>query len=69
LSVKQEVETKRIGFSFSISIEKELRTQTEAKYPDKTIVKASLEGNTDTYEQATEMLRKAKEEILKQTSG
>jgi hypothetical protein len=66
VSVKQEIESKRIGYAFSISIEKELRIENVSKYPDKTIIKASLEGNTDTYEQAVDLLKKSKTDILAQ---
>lgn len=66
MSVKQEIESKRIGYAFSISIEKELRIENVSKYPDKTIIKASLEGNTDTYEQAVDLLKKSKTDILAQ---
>jgi len=68
MSVKQEVETKRIGFGFSLSIEKEIRTETTAKYPDKTVLKAGLEGNADTFDEAVELLNRAKEEILETSS-
>ncbi len=66
MSVKQEIESKRVGYAFSISVEKELRTESVAKYPDKTIIKASLEGNTDTYDQAVDLLKKSKTDILAQ---
>lgn len=50
---------KTIGFGFSVSIERELRTETSAKYPDKTVVKASLSGHSETYEEASSMLGEA----------
>ena len=65
MSTKQELESKRIGFAFSFSIEKELRVETGAKYPDKTLIKGSLEGNADTYDEAVALLNKAKIELLK----
>lgn len=50
---------KAIGFGFSVSIEREIRVETGAKYPDKTLVKASLSGHADSYEEATTMLGEA----------
>lgn len=64
MSEKQVVETKRIGFSFSVSIEKELRSETGAKYPDKTIIKGSIEGNADTYDDTIALMKKAKKELM-----
>jgi hypothetical protein len=64
MSEKQTVETKKIGFSFSVSIEKELRTETGAKYPDKTLIKGSIEGNADTYDEAVALMKKAKTELM-----
>ena len=64
MSEKTIVETKRVGFSFSVSIEKELRTETGAKYPDKTLIKGSIEGNADTYDDTVALMKKAKKELM-----
>ena len=65
----KQIETKRIGFAFKISVEKETRIETGAKYPDKKIVKAELEGNADTYENAVNLLKKAKTAVLVATEN
>jgi len=67
LSEEKSVTQKSIGFSFHVSIERELRAETGAKYPDKTIVKASLGGHADTMEEATENLKNATKLVKKQT--
>ena len=64
MSAKTEVETRKLGHAYSVSIEREIRTSTEAKYPDKTIIKASLEGNTETYEEAVTKLKDSAKAIL-----
>ena len=64
MSEKQVVETKKVGFSFSVSIEKELRSDSGQKYPDKTIIKGSIEGNTDTYDETVALMKKAKTELM-----
>jgi len=64
MSEKTVVETKKVGYSFSFSIEKELRSETGAKYPDKTIIKGSIEGNADTYEETVALMKKAKTELM-----
>jgi len=64
-TVVQTVERRDIGFRFHVSIDKELRTETGAKYPDKTVVHASLEGHEETYDAAVESLKTAKQELLK----
>lgn len=63
---KKEVTTQAIGFSFHVSIEREIRTVTGAKYPDKTLIKASLGGHADTSDQAKTLLNEATKEIKKQ---
>lgn len=68
MSEEQSVTHKTVGFSFSVSIEREIRDKTkEVKYPDKTIVKASLGGHTTTLEGAKEALKTATELVRKQT--
>lgn len=69
MSEKQDVVTRRVGFGFSITVEKELREETGAKYPDKTVVKASIEGNADTFESNIELLGRARTEIFKVVAG
>lgn len=54
-----------VGYTWSISIEREIRTPTEAKYPDKTVIKASLTGHARTYEGAITSLNQAKLELEK----
>ena len=50
--IYQEILNKTIGFSFRIVVEREVRTATDAKYPDKTVIKADLGGHADTYDEA-----------------
>lgn len=59
MSEEKSVTQKTIGFSFHVSIEREIRQKTDAKYPDKTIVKASLGGHADTMAGATTGLKAA----------
>lgn len=63
---EQTVTQKVIGFSFHVSVEKEIRIETGAKYPDKTIVKASLGGHADTYTDAIGQLKTATETVKTQ---
>lgn len=65
-TIQQEVTQKTVGFSWHISIETEKRTATDAKYPDKTVSKASLGGHADSYEDAVSQLREAKAELKKE---
>lgn len=67
MSETKSITQKAIGFSFSVSIEREVRNATSAKYPDKTIIKASLGGHAETMDDATEHLKKATELVRKQT--
>ena len=67
--MSQEVKSitqQQIGFGYSIYIEKELRSETGAKYPDKTVIKAELSGHADTPEQASTLLDLARQTIQKQ---
>jgi hypothetical protein len=64
MSIKTEIEQTKIGYVFHISIEEEIRKNTEAKYPDKLIVKASLEGNEKTFEETVKRLSEAKTQVL-----
>lgn len=57
------VTKQEIGYTFSITIEKETRVETGAKYPDKQVVCAKLGGNAETFKEAQEMLVEAKKKI------
>ena len=59
----EQVTQKTIGYSWSISVKKEHREETGAKYPDKTVSKAGFSGHTDTYEEAVVELKEAKKEL------
>lgn len=59
----ETITQKTIGYSWSISVEKEHREETGAKYPDKTVTKASFSGHTDTYEEAVKEVNEAKKEL------
>jgi len=61
----QTVVKMEVGYTWSISIEREIRTPTGAKYPDKTVVKAALTGHARTYEGAVTSLKQAKLELEK----
>lgn len=63
MSEEITVTNKHVGYSFSLSVEKESRVETGAKYPDKQVVSARLGGNTETFEDAVEQLKKAKQKI------
>jgi hypothetical protein len=65
MSENQLIESKKVGFSFSLAIEKELRTETGAKYPDKSVLNARLEGNADSFDEVVKLLGQAKTEINK----
>ncbi|MBA7595187.1 hypothetical protein ES703_02146 [subsurface metagenome] len=67
MSEEQSVTHKTVGFSFNVSIEREVRVETGAKYPDKTVVKASMGGNAETMAEATDNLKKATELVREQT--
>lgn len=66
MTEKTEITNRTIGFSFHVSLEREIRTATGAKYPDKTIVKASLGGHAETFKQAQDQLRLATVEVRNQ---
>jgi len=56
--IEQKIVTEQtIGFSYHVTLEKELRTNTGAKYPDKTVIKASLGGHVDTIAEAITQLK------------
>jgi len=60
---KTEITNRTAGYSFHVKVEREIRTATEAKYPDKTVAYATLSGNDDTFEAMVEHAKKAKETI------
>ena len=61
-----QIWTTQTGYSFKIEIEKEIRTETGAKYPDKTVMKAYITGNTEDLAETVAAIEKAKKELLKQ---
>jgi len=63
VSEVSKVERREVGYRFHIAVDKELRTETGAKYPDKTQVHASLEGHADSFEEAVKQLRDAKVKV------
>ena len=63
---KKTITQQAIGFSYHVQVEKEIRSDSGLKFPDKTIVKASLGGHADTSEQAKTLLNEATKEIKKQ---
>jgi len=62
----KNVINKTVGYSFSITIEREVRTETGAKYPDKQITKASVGGHGTTLDDVTKQLEAATEVVKKQ---
>jgi hypothetical protein len=64
MTEKTRIEETKIGYVFHISIEQEVRKNTEAKYPDKLVVKAMLEGNEKTFEETVKRLSEAKTQIV-----
>ena len=63
MSEKTEVTNRYVGFHFDIKIEKEIRTETGAKYPDKSVYVASLSGNAETFMEAVAQLHFARKEL------
>lgn len=63
MAEEKTITQQAIGYGFSVSIEREIRTDTGAKYPDKTVVKASLSGHANTFEDAEKMLGDATEKV------
>jgi len=68
MSVVQTVEKKDIGYRFHVSVDKELHVESGTRTPDKITIHASIEGNTDTYEEAISELKESKENIMKEIS-
>ena len=58
-----------IGYTWHVSIDREIRKPTEAKCPDKTVIKASLTGHEMKYGEALTSLNHAKRELEKLTKG
>jgi len=54
-----------VGYSFHLKIERETRVDTGLKYPDKTVVSASLIGNASSLEEASKEIELAKQTILR----
>lgn len=63
MTEKTEITNRTAGYNFHVKIEREVRTQTEAKYPDKSVVSATLSGNDDAFETMIEHAEKAKTTI------
>jgi hypothetical protein len=63
LSEKTAFTSQEIGYRWHITIDKELRIETGAKYPDKTTIHASLEGHEDTVAQASAAINAAKKTL------
>lgn len=57
------VTNRTIGFAFSLSVEKEKRIATEAKYPDKIVSTARLSGHADSWDETILQFKEAKKEI------
>jgi len=67
MTERSEIVNKTAGYSFHIKIEREIRTETGAKYPDKSVVSASLSGNDEAFVTMVEhaiQARKTIDEIL-----
>jgi len=60
---KTEIVNRAEGYGFHITVEREIRTETGAKYPDKSVVTATLSGNDPSFEATTEHIKKAREAI------
>lgn len=65
MSERSVVENRNVGARWFISLEKELREETGAKYPDKTVIHCSLEGFEADYESARCSLENAKLQLEK----
>jgi hypothetical protein len=64
MSEKTVTESREVGYRWLVSIDKELRTETGAKYPDKTEIHATLEGHEQDADTAVKNLENAKK-VLK----
>ena len=60
---EKKIWQQQVGFGYSFSIEKEIRNGNDTKYPDKIILKASLNGHADTSEESLTLLEAAKTQI------
>jgi hypothetical protein len=69
LSETAAVTKQEIGYRWHITIEKELRTSTGAKYPDKTVIHATLEGHEDSFQAAEKGIETAKTTLEKLTKN
>lgn len=63
MSEETKITNMAVGYHFDIKIEREIRTETGAKYPDKSVVTASLSGNASSFEAIVEQAKKAREAI------
>jgi len=63
MSEETKITNMAVGYHFDIKIEREIRTETGAKYPDKSVVTASLSGNAPTFDAVIEQAKKAREAI------
>jgi len=69
MSEKTEIEQKQVGYRFHVSIDRELHVEGGTRTPDKITAHASLEGHTDTYNEAVSKLSEARgaiETLLKE---
>jgi hypothetical protein len=63
MTEKSTVENRDVGHRWHISMEKELRIETGAKFPDKTVVSVSLEGNKISFEACKAQVENARQVI------
>ncbi len=69
MTERSEIVNKTAGYSFHIKIEKEVRTETGAKYPDKSVVSATLSGNDESFDAVVQHVKEAKKTIDEVLSG
>ena len=60
-----EVTHRSTGYSFNISIEREERITTGAKYPDRNVTTVKVGGHADTFKDCMSQLSQAKQEVEK----
>ena len=66
MSVVTEVKRQEVGYRFHLAIDKELHVDSGTRTPDKVTVHASMEGHENTFEEAKNGLKTAKNIIMEE---
>lgn len=68
MSVNQTIEKKEVGYRFHVAVDRELHVESGTRTPDKITIHASLEGHTDTYEEAVSEMKESKAQIMEEVA-